>query len=180
MSLSAHRYFVEVRHVGDDVSESVLTGYLGTDGTFTVEFDLEAPPGDVWTAADMSHDAVLVVSYDARGNLRTVPDRKHVAAIAERHGYKIVRGARVNLQPRDFQRLRALPGPCAHEKIDWNDSGRKLWPYRCVDCRETFTPEQVVYSNGRLYLATAKRWPHPNMAAAAPAVAPRNKNWRDS
>jgi hypothetical protein len=159
------RYYVEIRDV--DGGEPELTGYICSDGRFIVEYDRDLPTGTVLSAAEIADEGVVTVSYNMRGELRSVAERKHIAAFAERHGFRIARGARANLIPGDFRRLRPPPPPCAHEDLLWNmSSDTRRRPYRCRTCPATFREGEVVIADGRLQLVTsAHTWRGPSMAA---------------
>lgn len=88
-------YFVHVCNPDDEIEGAHNTyGYLNAEtGVYRSMPGITPGSNKEYRAHELPDDAVMLVGHDHGGRVRSVQERKLIAAIAEGHGYRIRRGA---------------------------------------------------------------------------------------
>lgn len=87
-------YYVQMKCIdGPGTSGHNTSGFFYPDeGTYSALPGLLPGCNRVYRAEDLPEDVVMLVSFDQGGKLRSIEERKHVAALAEAHGFRVRRG----------------------------------------------------------------------------------------
>jgi len=87
-------YYVEIRNLHGHVASGFeAKGFLSTEGVFTALPGMLPTSNKSYRASDLPDDVVVVTGRDQRGEMRSIAQRKEIAAVAEAHGFTVRRGA---------------------------------------------------------------------------------------